>query len=301
MKATILNIFLAALVVSGCRKQADIADASGTFETVETIVSSEANGLILQLSISEGQELAAGARIGYIDSTQLYLKKKQLQAQINAVLSRRPDAASQLAVLNEQLKHSEAELERFKRLLASDAATQKQVDDAAAQVAVIRKQISAQESSLGIAVYSLGEETLPLSVQVEQLNDQLAGCRIVNPVKGTVLVKYAEVNEMTAVGKPLYKVADLSQMILRAYITNDQFSKAKVGQKVQVLADNGNEGYKTYDGVIGWISDKAEFTPKTIQTRDERANLVYAVKVNVKNDDFLKIGMYGELRLNTDK
>ena len=284
------------LLLASCSGNSNRYDASGTFEATEIIVSAEASGLIQAFNLEEGEVLQAGQYIGSIDSVQLYLSKKQLQAQIQAVLSKRPDVATQIAALQEQLKQAHREQQRITNLLKADAATQKQLDDANAQIAIINKQIEGQRSSLRITSASLSEETLPLTVQIEQLNDQLEKCRIVNPVTGTVLTKYAEANEMAANGKPLYKVADLSQIILRAYITGDQFAQVKLNQPVQVLIDAKNGEYTTYTGTVVWISDKAEFTPKTIQTKDERANLVYATKIKVKNDGKLKIGMYGEVK-----
>jgi HlyD family secretion protein len=296
MKASIL--FLTSMIVaSACSSNDDTYDASGTFEAVETIVSAEASGTIEKLNIEEGQQLKRGATIGYIDSTQLYLKKKQLQAQIRAILSKKPNMPAQLAALLEELQHAEREQRRIANLLKSDAATQKQLDDATAQVNIIKRRVSAQESTLGITTASLVDETLPLQVQIEQLDDQLAKCKIINAVNGTVLTKYVESYETAVNGKPLYKIADLSTVVLRAYITGDQFAKTKLNQKVTVLVDDEDGKYKEYSGTVQWISDKAEFTPKTIQTKDERANLVYAVKISVKNDGFLKIGMYGEVKL----
>lgn len=272
-------------------------DASGTFEAVETIVSAEASGAIKALNIREGQVLKPGTVIGHIDSIQLHLKRKQLLAQIRAVLSKRPNVPVQLSALYEQLKQARREQQRIGNLLKSDAATQKQYDDASSLVSVVERQIEGQESTLDITSTSLNQEVLPLQVQIEQLDDQLKKCRIVNEVDGTVLVKYAEINEVTSPGKPLYKIADLSTIILRAYITGDQLPHAQLNKKATVLVDDADGGYKSYEGTVEWISDKAEFTPKTIQTKDERANLVYAVKIAVKNDGKLKIGMYGEVKL----
>ena len=271
-------------------------DASGAFETEETIISSEAAGVIEQLDVKEGQILQAGELIGYVDSTQLYLKKKQLEAQIKAVLSSKPDIAAQTAALQEQLKTAEREQLRYSNLMKGGAGTQKQMDDINAQIEVIKKQIAAQQSALGISSQSISEQTAPLKIQMEQLNDQLAKCRIINPVTGTVLTKYSEAKEVAAPGKPLYKIADLSFLFLRAYITGNQLSQIKLEQKVKVLVDDGVDKYKEHEGIISWISDKAEFTPKTIQTKEERANLVYAIKIKVPNDGSLKIGMYGEVK-----
>lgn len=290
-------IIILAAFVAGCAGGEIKYDASGTFEAVETIVSAEANGIIKRFTIEEGQELKANQVVGYIDSVQLYLKKKQLEAQIAAVLSKKPNIATQIASLQEQLRQAQREQTRVQNLLKADAATQKQLDDATAQVEIIKKQITAQESSLGITSKSINEESGPLTVQIAQLEDQLSKCKIVNEVNGTVLTKYAEVNEMTATGKPLYKIADLSEIILRAYVTGDQLPDLKLGQHVTVLIDAPENSYKEYPGEIRWISSKAEFTPKTIQTKDERANLVYAVKIRVKNDGLIKIGMYGEVKL----
>ena len=285
-----------ASILAACAQEESVYDATGTFEAVETIVSAEATGTIKALNIEEGQQLKKGTQVGYVDSTQLYLKRKQLQAQIRSVLSRQPNISTQLAALLEELQQAEREQRRVASLLNSDAATQKQLDDATTQVNIVKGKIAAQESSLGITMSSLREETLPLQVQIEQTNDLLDKCRIVNAVNGTVLTKYAEAFESTTAGKPLYKIADLSTLVLRAYVTGDQFSNIQLNQKVTVLVDAPG-GYKEHPGTVQWISDKAEFTPKTIQTKDERANLVYAVKIGVKNDGFLKVGMYGEVKL----
>ncbi|MFC7523612.1 HlyD family secretion protein [Parapedobacter sp. GCM10030251] len=292
------NLMILPFFLMACGPQENAYDASGTFEAVETLISAEANGVIKALDIREGQELHAGQAIGYIDSTQLYLRKLQLQSQIKAVLSKRPNVAIQLAALQEQLSQAIREQRRLANLVRADAATPKQLDDANAQVAVIKKQIAAQQSSLGITSSSLTQEASPLEVQIAQLEDELAKSRIVNPLDGIVLVKYAEANETVTVGKPLYKIADLSSIILLAYITGPQFSQLKLNQTVTVLVDDAESGYREYPGVVEWISGKAEFTPKTIQTKDERENLVYATKIRVKNDGLLKIGMYCEVRFD---
>lgn len=292
------KIAFAILMLAACADNRGIYDASGTFEVVETIISAEATGVIRSLDIQEGQQLQAGQTVGYVDSTQLQLKKQQLQSQINAVLSKKPDIALQVAALQEQLRQAIHEQQRIANMVKADAATPKQLDDANAQVAIIKKQIAAQQSTLGITSASITQEASPLEVQIAQLEDQLAKSRIINPIAGTVLVKYAETNEMATIGKPLYKIADLSSVILRAYITGPQFANLRLNQQVTVLVDAEDRKYREYTGVIEWISDKAEFTPKTIQTKDERENLVYAVKIRVKNDGLLKIGMYGEVRFD---
>jgi HlyD family secretion protein len=295
MKAVIGIAFVIFFVVS-CKDQQNKFDASGSFEAEETIISAEASGTIKQFNIEEGQTLNAGQNIGYIDSMQLYLMKKQLHAQIKSTLSQKPNISVQLASLQAQLETAEKEQQRYSNLVKAEAAPQKQLDDVTAEVNILKKQIQAQQSSLGITSKSIIQQATPLQVQIEQVSDQLAKCRIVNPLNGIVLTKYAEQNERAAPGKPLYKIADLTWLLLRAYITGNQLSQIKLNQKVKVLVDDGNDKYKEYIGTIEWISNKAEFTPKTIQTKDERANLVYAVKIKVKNDGLLKSGMYAEVK-----
>lgn len=284
------------ITVISCKNAAPLYDASGTFEAEETIISAEATGVIKQFDLEEGQQLNAGQWIGYIDTTQLHLKKQQLKSQVSAVLSRKPNIPVQLASLEEQLKTAEREKTRIANLVAADAATTKQLDDVIAQIEVIKKQIAALESSLDITSSGISKDATPVEIQVAQLEDQLSKSRIINPVNGTVLTKYAEPNEMASPGKALYKIADLSTIILRAYITGSQLPLIKLNQNVKVLTDNDKGGYNETTGIITWISSKAEFTPKTIQTKDERANLVYAIKINVRNNGYYKIGMYGEVK-----
>ena len=295
MRSTLI-IAISLFGLIACKSSKNNFDASGAFETEETIISAEASGTIKQFTVEEGQPLKAGQVIGFIDSTQLYLKKKQLETQIRSTLSQRPNINAQIAALKVQLKTAEKEQQRFSNLVKADAATQKQLDDITSQVEVIRKQIEAQESALGITSESIFQQTNPLQVQIEQVNDQLLKCRIINPMNGVVLTKYAEQNEMAIQGKALYKIADLSSLYLRAYITGAQLMQLKLNQTVKVMVDADAESYKEYEGTVTWISDKAEFTPKTIQTKDERANMVYAIKIKVKNDGLLKIGMYGEVK-----
>lgn len=299
------------VALTACNGKENPYDASGTFEAVETIVSAEATGRIIQLNLEEGQALKAGQTVGYIDSLQLFLKKKQLEAQIRATGSRVPDIIAQTNVYKQQIAVSQVRLDnllheqkRIQNLLKADAATPKQLDDINAQVEelqkqldVIRKQDAAQTSVLRTQTSGLRGDVLPLYVQIEQTSDQLAKTKIVNEVNGTVLTKYAEANEVASAGKPLYKIADLSTLILRAYVTGDQLPGIRLNQPVKVLVDDAGGKYRELPGTIEWISNKAEFTPKTIQTKDERANLVYAVKIRVKNDGLLKIGMYGEVVL----
>ena len=289
------GLLLFFILLFSCKSKDNNYDASGYFEAVETIVSAQANGQILSLNVDEGQELAAGQQVGQIDSTQIYLTLQQVQSQRGAVLSRKPDIGSQTAVLKEQITTAKRELARVERLAAGNAATQKQMDDARSAVAVLQKQLDAQQTSLSNASSSVSKEGSPLEVQMSLLKDQLNKTHIINPVNGTVLVKYVEQNEMASMGKPLYKIADLSEIILRAYITNTQLANLKLGQKVTVLVDKGKDKNAEYQGNIEWISSKAEFTPKMIQTRKERVNLVYAVKVNFKNNGSAKIGMPGDV------
>lgn len=284
------------LFAAACNSHDDQFDASGSFEAEETIISAEATGTIEQFDIEEGQTLQAGVVVGYIDSIQLYLKKKQLETQIDAVLVKRPDISLQLASLQEQLSAAEKERTRTRNLVKGDAATQKQLDDIDANIKVLEKQIAAQRSSLDKSSEGISKEATPLQMQIAQLNDQLSKCRIVNPLNGTVLTKYAEEKEMATTGKALYKIADLSTITLRAYISGDQLPLVKLHQKVTVMTDDGKGRYKEAEGTITWINDKAEFTPKTIQTKDERANMVYAMKVKLKNDGTYKIGMYGQIK-----
>lgn len=284
------------LLMSACNNNKTSFDASGSFEAEETIISSEASGTIKQFNIEEGQTLKTGETIGYVDSTQLYLKKKQLETQIKALLSKKPNISVQLSALQSQLATAEKEKIRITNLVKGDAATSKQLDDINANIEVIKKQIEAQKSTLEISSEGIGKDATPLYVQIEQLNDQLEKCKITNPINGTVLAKYAEQNEMTSPGKALYKIADLSTIILRAYISGNQLPQVKLNQKVKVATDDGKGGFKETEGVIIWINDKAEFTPKTIQTKDERANMVYAIKIKVANDGTYKIGMYGEIK-----
>lgn len=293
-KASLL--LLASISLLSCNNEKNKFDASGTFEAIETIISADANGTINAFNIEEGQLLETNQMIGYIDSTQLYLKKVQLEKQIAALLSKKPNVAVQLASLNIELSKANKEKNRISNLLKEGAATSKQLDDINADIAVLKKQIEAQKSTLSITSDGISKDANPIYTQVKQLEDQLQKCKIINKTKGTVLSKYAEINEITSQGKPLYKIADLSAIILRAYITGNQLPNIKLNQNVVVNTDDGKGGFKTTQGTITWISDKAEFTPKTIQTKDERANLVYAIKVKVKNDGSYKIGMYGEIK-----
>ena len=281
--------------LASCGRNSDVYDASGNFEAEEIIVSAEATGKILQLNLDEGTLLKAGQSVGYIDTTQLFLRKKQLVYSIRALLARQPDASSQLSTIQKQIETANYEKKRVENLLKDDAATKKQLDDLNAQIDLLQKQYHSLQVSLSISTQSIQSETLPLKAQIEQLEDQIKKSVISNPIEGTVLTKYTEQGEVVTSGKAIYKIADLSNILLRVYISGDQLTSIKIGQKVNIRVDDVDAGSKSYEGVLEWVSDKAEFTPKTIQTKDERANLVYAIKIKVKNDGFLKIGMYGDV------
>lgn len=297
---TIKNIVYASimLLLTACGKGNGDYDASGVFETTEVIVSAEANGKIMQLNFIEGQQVEQGKPLGYIDTVQLYLKKMQLLTNTNAIKSGRVDIPRQIAAIKQQIATQKNEQKRFTNLVRANAANQKQLDDINAQILVLERQLTAQTELLENSNKNISEQSSGLGVQVAQINDQIQKSIISSPINGTILSKYAEQGELATQGRALFKVADIEHMFLRAYITASQLTQVKIGQAVKVYADFGEKEMKEYSGTITWISDKSEFTPKTIQTRDERANLVYAVKVAVKNDGYLKYGMYGELKLN---
>ena len=291
-------IATALLGLAACNRGDGNFDATGTFEATEILVSSEANGKIMELNIEEGDRLDAGAMVGYIDSTQLYLKKMQLSAGLRSVDIRKPDIRKQIAALEQQIATARTEQQRMENLVKAKAGNQKQVDDIVNNIKYLQKQLDPKYSTLNNTTGGADAEAESILYQIMQLDDQLQKSRIVTPQAGTVLVKYAEPGEVTAAGKPLYKIADTDLLYLRAYITADQLSTLKQGQTVRVFADYGADEQREYPGTITWISDKSEFTPKGIQTKDERANLVYAIKIAVKNDGYLKIGQYGETVFN---
>ncbi len=297
---TLLYLVPAILLLTACHSTKDASDASGTFEATEVIVSAQATGPIIAFNVDEGQDLKAGANLGFIDTIQLDLRKKQLEASIQAAQARKPEVDVQLAALEQQITTARSEKHRVENLVKANAANQKQLDDLNAQIEVFTKQLKATRSTLESSSTGINKESSALKIQIDQINDQLRRSYISSPIDGTVLVKYAETGELAVQGKSLFKVADLSQMILRVYVTSDQLAKLKIGQTVDVNAELGTSDNKAYKGTVNWISGKSEFTPKTIQTRDERANLVYAVKVAVKNDGILKIGMYGGIHFNQD-
>ncbi len=271
-------------------------DASGNFEATEIIISSEATGRILNLCVEEGQDVDQNVQLGYVDTVQLQLQKERLISSAKAVRNRKADIPTQIAAIDQQISNLEIEKNRAERLIAMGAGNTKTLDDINAQMSTLNKQKSAQLSSLQRNNSSADSEGSAIEAQIKQLDDQINRCKIYSPVKGTIIGKYAEVGEFATVGKPLFKVADLDTITLKAYMTQSQLTKLKLRDKVRVFADFGLKERKEYDGVVSWISDKAEFTPKTIQTKEERENFVYALKVRVKNDGYLKIGMYGELQ-----
>ncbi len=316
---------IAMAVMLSCRKNGVRYDASGTFESREVIISSEANGKILSFPVNEGDRVSRGQVIARVDSTGLLLQMEQSKEAVRAIDQKQNSPQPQISVLNKQLAVAEAqektlaeqlrvlekEQKRVRAMFEGEAATAQQLDEVSGKVDVLKQQLTAaaeQKSVIVTQIKSAREqvaiqnrgitsEKAPMEKKVSQIADQLLRTTILAPENGTVLTKYAEAGEFTAIGKPLLKIADLDEMVLRAYITGDQLSSVKAGDKVDVFVDQGSEAYKSYQGKVLWISDKAEFTPKTIQTKDERANLVYAMKVSVKNDGMIKLGMYGEVTL----
>ena len=298
MKTNKFLILGIAFILSACGNGNNNYDASGIFEATEVIVSSQAMGQLLEFTIAEGQNVAAGKQVGYVDTTQLYLKKVQLSAAIKSLESRHYNVSKQIASLEQQIATQKKEQQRFENLVMLNAATQKQLDDINAQIAILEKQLSAQTETLENNNRSLANERAGLQAQIAQIEDQIHKSIISSPIDGTVLSKYAEEGELATQGRVLFKVADITNMNLRVYITADLLTSIKIGDEVKVFADQGKSDRKEYLGKISWISDKAEFTPKTIQTRDERANLVYAVKIALTNDGYIKKGMYGEIRIH---
>jgi len=305
-----IGTLLFLLIQLGCKNGKNNSDASGVFEAEEVIVSSELPGKILEFNVNEGDVLQAGKTVAIIDATNLRLQKEQVEASIGSLNDKVVDVRPQIKVLEEQLEVQKTQLAalekektRYTNLVKDQAATQKQLDDVTAQydqvlrqMEVTRSQIAAQKTMTGTQNRSVMSEKNPLSIRVAQLEDQIERANVINPVSGTVLTKYAQQGEITSAGKALYKIAGLDTLRLQAYITGDQLASVKLNQQVAVSVDDGKGGFRSYQGKITWISDKAEFTPKTIQTKEERANLVYAIKIDVKNDGFLKLGMYGEVK-----
>lgn len=297
MKKIMICTATLTLLVSSCGSSDKEFDATGIFEATEVTVSAEATGRLMTFDVTEGSRVNADRQVGLIDTIQLQLKAEQVGATRESFANQRPNVQAQVAATRQQLVKAQLERTRTAALLKDGAATRKQMDDADNAVRVLKSQLEAQVSMLNNSTRSLNSQMSGADIQRYQVLDQLKKCHITSPITGTILEKYAEQGEFAVIGKPLFKVADVDQMYLRAYITSAQLAKVKVGQRVKVFSDYGTDTRKSYDGTVTWISSRAEFTPKTILTDDERADLVYAVKIAVKNDGYIKIGMYGEVKL----
>ena len=290
-----------ALVLNACGRKERQYDATGVFEATETTVYAEQTGALLTFNVEEGDTVGRNREVGLIDTTQLWLKMKQAEAMKSVYQSQKPEQEKQIAVTRQQLAKAKQDQQRYKELVADGAAPGKMLDDADSQVEVLQRQLDAQLSSLRVNTNALDKQMDATDVQAEQLRDQIRKCHILVPAKGTVIEKYVERGEFVSAGKPLFKMADTENMFIRAYITSAQLENIKTGQKATVFADYGNGGKKEYEGRVTWISSRSEFTPKTILTDDERADLVYAVKVAIKGDGYVKMGMYGEVQFASGK
>lgn len=290
-------LLVACLLLAGCATDDKEFDATGTFEATEVTVSAEQTGRLLRFTAEEGCKVEAGSLLGLVDTVQLYLRARQIGATRLVYATQRPDIHKQIAATRQQIAKARQDVERFTQLVGDGAANRKQLDDATHQLAFLRRQLEAQTATLQNSANSLSAQMNTADVEKLQVADQLAKCRIHTPIGGTILETYVEPGEFVTTGKPLFTVADIDRMYLRAYLTSNQLRNVKLGQHVNVLSDYGDGRRKSYPGTVTWISSKSEFTPKTILTDDERANLVYAVKIAVRNDGHLKIGMYGEVKL----
>ena len=290
-----------ALVLNACGRKERQYDATGVFEATETTVYAEQTGALLTFNVEEGDTVGRNREVGLIDTTQLWLKMKQAEAMKSVYQSQKPEQEKQIAVTRQQLAKAKQDQQRYKELVADGAAPGKMLDDANSQVEVLQRQLDAQLSSLRVNTNALDKQMDATDVQAEQLRDQIRKCHILVPAKGTVIEKYVERGEFVSAGKPLFKMADTENMFIRAYVTSAQLENIKTGQKATVFADYGNGGKKEYEGRVTWISSRSEFTPKTILTDDERADLVYAVKVAIKGDGYVKMGMYGEVLFASEK
>ena len=298
MKATRFMFAIGLVMLASCGNKEKDYDATGTFEATEITISTEQNGALITFDVNEGDMIAQGKEVGLIDTTQIWLKILQAAATKEVFQSQKPDMEKQIAATRQQLAKARLEQQRYQELVNDGAAPSKMLDDATNQVVVLQKQLDALVSSLSTNTNALNKQMAATDVQVSQLMDQLQKCHITTPIKGTVLEKYVEKGEFVTVGKPLFKMADTEQMFIRSYVTSLQLKDIKVGQKAKVFADYGDGQKKEYEGTVSWISSRSEFTPKTILTDDERADLVYALKVAIKNDGYVKIGMYGEVKFN---
>ena len=290
-----------ALVLNACGRKERQYDATGVFEATETTVYAEQTGALLTFNVEEGDTVGRNREVGLIDTTQLWLKMKQAEAMKSVYQSQKPEQEKQIAVTRQQLAKAKQDQQRYKELVADGAAPAKMLDDANSQVEVLQRQLDAQLSSLRVNTNALDKQMAATDVQAEQLRDQIRKCHILVPAKGTVIEKYVERGEFVSAGKPLFRMADTENMFIRAYVTSAQLKNIKTGQKATVFADYGNGEKKEYEGRVTWISSRSEFTPKTILTDDERADLVYAVKVAIKGDGFVKMGMYGEVLFASEK
>ena len=297
MKKTIIAIAAFTLLVSACDNKEKEFDATGIFEATEVTVSAEATGRLMTFDVSEGKLVEAHQQVGLIDTVQLQLKAQQIGATRESFAEQRPDISAQIAATRQQLSKAELEQKRTAALFADGAATRKQTDDASNAVRVLQGQLKAQISALSNSTRSLNSQVSGAEIQRLQVLDQLKKCHITSPIAGTVLEKYAEQGEFATIGKPLFKVADTRHMFIKAYITSRQLAQVKLGQRVKVFSNYGSDTRRSYSGTVTWISPNAEFTPKSILTDDERADIVYAVKIAVINDGYLKMGMYGEVKL----
>ena len=308
---SLLHLSILTLFMVSCSNQEKECDATGTFEATEVTVSAKSTGELKTFDITEGQLVESGVVVGQIDAYQLQMTAQQLEAQKrqlamsrNATDSRRLDLEKQLSSINQQISNTQRERQRFSELVRDGAVPRKQLDDINNQIKVLERQRDATRDQIRSNNASLSEQSKGISAQIDgidaqrkQIADQIANAEVKAPLSGTVLEKYVERGEFVATGKPLFKIADTQNMYLRAYVTSSQLKDIKVGQKVKVFADYGGGQKKEYDGTISWISSRSEFTPKTILTDDERDDLVYAVKIAIKNDGYVKIGMYGEVKL----
>ena len=290
-----------ALVLNACGRKERQYDATGVFEATETTVYAEQTGALLTFNVEEGDTVVQNREVGLIDTTQLWLKMKQAEAMKSVYQSQKPEQEKQIAATRQQLAKAKQDQQRYKELVADGAAPGKMLDDANSHVEVLQRQLDAQLSSLRVNTNTLDKQMAAADVQADQLRDQIRKCHILVPAKGTVIEKYVERGEFVSAGKPLFKMADTENMFIRAYVTSAQLENIKTGQKATVFADYGNGGKKEYEGRVTWISSRSEFTPKTILTDDERADLVYAVKVAIKGDGFVKMGMYGEVLFASEK
>ena len=296
MKYKSLILLSIIFVLVSCGNKEKEYDATGVFEATETTVFAEQGGALMTFSVNEGDIIDQGKEVGLIDTTQIWLKIQQAGATKRVYQSQKPDMEKQIAATRQQLAKAKQDQQRYQELVADGAAPSKILDDATNQVAVLQKQLDAQISALNTQLSTLNSQLSTVDVQVDQLRDQLRKCHITTPMTGTVLEKYVERGEFVTTGKPLFKMADTEHMFIRAYVTSAQLQNIRVGQKAKVFADYGDGQKKEYEGTVSWISSRSEFTPKTILTDDERADLVYALKIAFPNDGYVKIGMYGEVK-----